>query len=277
MSRLYHGLKDALENSDFVLFNELLDKKSKARKTAHLENNYALKEAIFQGSMSSVQALLKIDAVWVSYNTDEVVNLAAENSHEGIKRLVNSNAVARFKHLLANATSADQISAVSQMYGNSEFLAAHAHLDNNESLKLAIKKGALSLVKDLLKNNEAYNNCGLNELYLALKHSNHKGIVRELLKNKAYDKLLGDEKAFIMGALEKEDFDFAGFLGTLESVKGITDQSAMSKSAAKEVAIQATAGDAVSAKVLVKNSLFTPANAVSKQPAAVTNAATNVM
>ena len=101
--------------------------------------------------------------------------------HKGIQRLLENTAFQRFKHALSKAVSEDALAFVTQNFDDSQFISAHAAQEQNSLLKLAINKGAYTLVTKLLQNNEVYDQCGLNELYLALRTSSHPGIIRKLL------------------------------------------------------------------------------------------------
>jgi len=242
MTRLYHGFKDAIRKGDFVRFNQLLERPIMAN-TMHFENNYALKEVTKKGILSSVHALLKIRSVWLTFNEDELMHIANNYSnHPGIQKVLANTAFSRFQHFLTTA-AAEEFPFIIQMLEESRFLTDNAARDNNILLKSAIQRGSHSLVTALLKNADVAGQCCLNELFLALKYSNHPGIVRALLKNPAIAKLVGDEKEAIENALVEGNF--ASITSQLQCLKGITDMSAL-----------AIGEDKVEASALAKNSLF---------------------
>lgn len=247
MTKLYKGFKDAISTNDFVYFNQLLENPLMAR-MADLENNYALKEVTKKGILSSVTALLKINSVWLSFNEDEVMHIANHYSnHPGIQRLIVNTAFSRFQYFLTNASMGD-LPFVIQMFEQSKFLADNADRNNNILLKIAIQRGSYSLVTALLKNNAVSLHCGLDELFLALKHSNHPGIVRALLKNSAVATLVGHEKEIIEKALIEGDF--ATISNQLQCLKGVNDRKAMSMEPPEQEQVSP----------LMKNTLFTPAS-----------------
>jgi hypothetical protein len=246
MPKLYQGFKDAIRNDDFVYFNQLLENPLMAS-TMHFENNFALKEVTKKGILSSVKELLKIRSVWLTFNDDEMMHMADNYSnHPGIQRFIANTAFARFQHFLTTSSMHD-LPYVMQMFEQSHFLANNAARNNNILIKSAIQKGAHSAVTVLLKNNAVAEHCGLNELFLALKFSNHPGIVRALLRNPAVAKLVGDEKIIIESALANGNF--SNCTSELRCLKGITDKSAL--------ATEQVEAEQISA--LAKNSLFTPA------------------
>lgn len=209
-------LKDALSKEEFTRFNSLLAVPF-YNKTAHLDNNYALQQVVKKGILSSTKKLLALNNVWNSFDEDDLIGLARRYSnHAGIIRCVEEASLNRFKYYLANAFEADQINAVLIHFKSSKFLNEVAHRDNNIILKMALAKGNHAFVSELLKNNEVYNSCGLNELALALKHSKHPGIVRLLLKNPAIAEEVTDSAEELIAAMNSGD------LSKLQCLQGMT-------------------------------------------------------
>lgn len=187
MPELNQALKNAILANEFNKVNDLL-KDTIIRSTAHLNNNYALKQVTKLGVLSCVKELLKINAVWLSFDADELLHLADKYSnHPGVNRLVRETILKRFEQLLSTINTNKDVEQVKTMLETSTFIQKNAAYKNNLFIRLAIKKGVLSLVQDLLKIHDVAKNCGMYESFLAAAHSNHPGIVREInkLKNKS--------------------------------------------------------------------------------------------
>ena len=208
MLTIYYSLKEIIRNNDFVRLNQMLENPDVIR-TLHLDNNYVLREVIKKGILSSVKSVLKNNIVWLNFDEDEMLRLSRQYSpHKGIQRLLEKSALDRFEHYLRNAADTDGLADVNQLLDRSAFIKAHAAHGN---------------VAD---------HCGLSELYLALKYSNHPGIVRELLNNKEVSKLVMDEISDIEESLQYPDF--SELADELLCLDGFDDELALSKNIADE-------------------------------------------
>jgi hypothetical protein len=225
MSSLHPALEMALDRNDFDLFNTLLQIPS-IRDTASEYDNHALKLMIKKGVLSSVKELMKINEVWLTFYTDEVVHLAnVYSNHPGIARFIMKTAYERFMHFLQYAENQGDLTTLLAEFQSSKFLRQNAAQNNNLMLKMAIMQGSLVLVKEVLKETHVADALGVNELFIALKYSNHVGIVRELLKNEGLVALVGDEMEVLEGALYNEDYSFV--TDELECLAGIDEKRAL--------------------------------------------------
>lgn len=202
---LHPDLKWALDEKKFPWFNDFLNDPEK-RDTAHENDNYALKSVVKNGVLSSTKELMKINAVWTSFNAPELMHLAHKYSgNPGVARFVQkciadrskyveqTAAIQRFYSLLQAVENAEDVAKLVHEFRNSQLVREKAAQNNNAFLKLAIQRGAAALVKEMLKEKEVGEQCGLNELYFALTYPPHDiHIVRALLNVPAIAEQLSD-------------------------------------------------------------------------------------